>query len=213
MFRGSPILHIKRSKVMKIYKLCTIFFAMLLLMSLTSCASKTSEGDKISEKQIKVGDQKGVPEFYLNPPKSEDVFYGVGTAKMKTLDASKKAAIARARDDIAFQISVQVESSISDYYQESGGEDENEASAFYETISKQLTDTVLAGTVPEQVFAGPDGTLYALVSFPKENVLQAAQEEFSKNEGAAFAAFRTEEAVQKLDEQIKNNPTQAGQNQ
>lgn len=173
-----------------------------------SCASKG-----ISEKPVSIGDNKEVPGFYLNPPISDDVFYGVGSAKMKKLNTSRKASLTRARDDIAFQISAQVQSAIVDYYQESGEGDETQALVFYESISRQITNIELAGTKTEKVVVGTDGTLYALISYPKEHMLKSAEEAFIRNEDAAFSEFKAQEALKRLDAQINNNPTTAGENQ
>ena len=81
-----------------------------LMLSLFSCASEKKAAGKV----------EGLPEWYLNPPIAEDAIYGVGSAKMSSLDMSRTMAISRARDDVARQMEVLVKSAILDYAQEAG---------------------------------------------------------------------------------------------
>lgn len=194
-----------------------LFFILLLVVSgslgvLISCASKKSASTEINEDMVDIGDVN-VPDFYINPPLSDTIVYGVGSAKMKQLDASRRNALARARNDIAFQINVQVQASMVDYYQESGTVDTTQALTFAESISRQISDTTLAGAKTEEIAVGDDGTIYALVSYPKENILASAEEAFVRNESSAFAEFKAQEALKRLDAQLENNPTRAGQSE
>lgn len=167
---------------------------------LASCASNDSQ-PPTSE----------LPDWYLNPPTAEDAIYGVGSAKMSTLDSSRRMALSRARNDIAFQMNAAIESAIIDYAQEAGADGNNQVVNFVENISRQVTETTLQGTQTEEIERGPDGTIYALISYPKNGFTQAASEAFSRNEDAAFAEFKADQALQYLDSQLENNPPQAGQ--
>lgn len=175
-----------------------------VLVFLASCLSQ----DKGKNKTIDVESTKDVPEFFLNPPKSESKIYGVGTAKMARLDLSRKMAVSRARDDIAFQVRTQVESSVIDYAQESGAEENSQLLSFVETVSRQIANTTLQGTQLEEVGTSEGGTVYILVSFPRSHVLKSASQIFSRNEDAAFAEFKAKEALKKLDAKLGNNPTE-----
>ena len=182
------------------------------MLVLASCASNDSGTISTKEENVAVGGAvQKVPAFYLNPPITEDKLYGVGSAKLSKLDASRKLAISRARDDIGFQVSTQVRASINDYFQESGTEESTQALSFVESVSNQLADIELTGAITELVEAGDDGTIYALVSFPKANILKNAQEVFTRNEDAAFAEFKASEALDRLDAQLADSPTTAGQ--
>lgn len=152
----------------------------------------------------------GLPSFYLNPPQADDAIYGVGSAKMSTLDTSRRMSISRAREDIAFQMNAVIQAAIVDYAQEAGVDGGSQVISFVETISRQVTETTLQGTRTEQVEQGPDGTVYALVSYPLNGFSEAAAEAFRRNEDAAFAEFKADQALQMLDSQLRNNPPQAG---
>lgn len=152
----------------------------------------------------------GLPSFYLNPPQADDAIYGVGSAKMSTLDTSRRMAVSRAREDIAFQMNAAIQAAIVDYAQEAGVDGDSQVISFVETISRQVTDTTLQGARTDQVEQGPDGTLYALVSYPLNGFAEAASQAFQRNEDAAFAEFKADQALQALDRQLQSNPPQAG---
>ena len=152
-----------------------------------------------------------LPEWYLNPPVADEQIYGVGMADMANLSTGRNVAISRARDDIARQISVTVESSLTDYAQEAGAGRGRDVVQFVETISRQITSVTLEGSRAEEVVVADDGTVYALVTLPTALLREAANREFTRNEGAAFAEFKAGEAVAALDRALADNPTRAGQ--
>ena len=156
------------------------------------------------------GLQIDAPDWFLNPPQADDAIYGIGTAKMSNIARSRNVAISRARGDIAFQMNAQIQAAIIDYAQEAGADDNNQVISFVETISRQTTETTLQGTRTESVYPAKDGTIYALVSFPTNNFLQEAEQAFQRNEDAAFAEFKAQQALDRLDSQLRNNPTSAG---
>jgi len=178
--------------------------AVVVLAIIAGCASAPAP----SAAQV----PSDIPDFYLNPPTADDAIYGVGSAKMSKLDTSRRMAIARAREDIAFQMQATIQAAITDYAQEAGVDDNTQVISFVETISKQVTETTLSGAVTEQVAQGADGTVYALVSYSKNGYLESASEAFQRNEDAAFAEFKADQALQRLQSELDSNPPSAGQN-
>jgi hypothetical protein len=176
-------------------KLGYVIVAILAVGLIVSCAGGGQQEETPAA-------QAGAPDWYLNPPRAEDALYGVGSANMSSLDTSRTMAISRAREDIAFQMNAQIEAAIIDYAQEAGVDDNNQVVNFVENISRQVTEATLRGTTPEEVTQGPDGTIYALVSFPKDNYREAASQAFQRNEDAAFAEFKAEQALEYLDTEI-----------
>jgi hypothetical protein len=130
---------------------------------------------------------------------------------MSSLDTSRRMAVSRAREDIAFQMNAQIESAVIDYFQEAGVDDNTQVVNFVENISRQVTETTLSGARTEEVYASNDGTVYALVSYPLNGFLDAANEAFQRNEDAAFAEFKADQALEYLDSVTTNNPSQSGQ--
>lgn len=151
-----------------------------------------------------------LPEWYLNPPIPEDGYIGVGSARMSSLDSSRRMAVARAREDVAFQINAVVQSAITDYAQEAGVDDNNQVISFVETVSRQLTDTTLSGARPVNVAQGEDGTIYAMVQISHNEILNGAQEAFQRNEDAAFAEFKSQQALDRLQSELNNTQSTPG---
>ncbi len=148
-------------------------------------------------------DRSDIPSFYLNPPTAKETLYGVGQAKMSTLDLSRTTAIARARDDVARQVRVSVKNALTDYAQQAGEGDNQQTLNFVETVSRQIVDVTLSGCHPEKVEISESGTVYAMVSYPVANLLDSARTQFQRNEASAFAEFKADEAVDRLNREIQ----------
>ena len=158
------------------------------------------------EPQVQV--MADVPQFFLMPPTAEDAFYGVGVAKMSSLDMSRTMAISRARDDIARQVSLQVKNAITDYAQEAGV-DSTQSVKFVETVSRQIADTKLQGAKPKEMYAAKDMTIYALVEYRIDNFKADAADVFKRNEEAAFSEFKAAQALDFLNSELSSNPTKS----
>jgi hypothetical protein len=180
----------------KIIKIMVVIALVGVLVTLFSCASKEKAAGK----------GEGLPEWYLSPPIAEDAIYGVGSAKMSSLDMSRTMAVSRARDDVARQMQVLVKSAIIDYAQEAGVAEDSQVINFAETISVQITNTTLKGCRTEKVEEGSDGTLYALVVCSLSLLEKEAAEEFKRSESAAYAEFKAREAERWLEKQLYGNP-------
>jgi len=186
-------------------KLSIVLLVILILFAL-SCASKP---DKVT-KNTTAETQKleDVPNFFLMPPVADKVFYGVGSAKMSSLDMSRTMALSRARDDIARQVDLQIKNAITDYAQEAGV-DSVQTLKFTEMVSRQIADTKLQGAKPIEMYAAKDGTIYALVEYDTANLNKDAATVFMRNEEAAFSEFKAAQALEKLNFELKNNPTKS----
>jgi hypothetical protein len=170
-----------------------------LFMGLVACGSDPGPGPATSD----------IPDWFLMPPVAEDAIYGLGSAKMHDVAKSREAAIARARSDIAFQVNVRVEAMIIDYYQEAGVDDNRQAIQFYETVSKQITAIDLSGAVTKAVEIGDDGTVYAMVEYPMGAMMDEVGQVFQRNEDAAFAEFKADQALERLEYEMDSNPPQS----
>jgi len=155
---------------------------------------------------------RDIPDFYLNPPVAEDAIYGVGDAKMSSLSMSRTMALSRARDDVARQVEVLVKNAITDYAQEAGAGRTAQTINFAESVSRQIVEVTLQGVRTVEVSAGKDGTIYALVEYSVSNLMNEASGVFERNEEAAFAEFKANQALDRLNYELKNNPPKAGGN-
>ena len=184
-----------------------MLFTIALMVFAAGCGSKPApapEPETAPQPQV----MADVPQFFLMPPTAEDAFYGVGVAKMSSLDMSRTMSISRARDDIARQVSLQVKNAITDYAQEAGA-DSTQSIKFVETVSRQIAETKLQGAKPKEMYAAKDGTIYALVEYRLDNFKTDAEEVFKRNEEAAFSEFKAAQALEKLNFELNSNPTKS----
>lgn len=156
-----------------------------------------------------VTERRDLPEWFLNPPVSEDVIYGMGMAKMSSDSLSRDTSIARSRKDVALQVSTRVQSMLTDYAQESGTGDATQVLTFVESITKQVADVELKGAVTEKVYAANDGNWFSMVSYPKNAMLENVEDVFVRNEEAAFSEFKADQALAKLEASLNENPTKS----
>ncbi|OQY35658.1 MAG: hypothetical protein B6241_00255 [Spirochaetaceae bacterium 4572_59] len=169
---------------------------LMIFAMMAGCASTASEPEQ----------RRDLPEWYLNPPVAEDVIYGLGQAKMSTDSLSRDTAISRARTDIAKQVNTRVQNVMTDYAQQAGEGENAQFISMVETITKQISDVELKGAVTEKVYAAVDGNWYAMVSYPKTEITDAVEDIFVRNEEAAFAEFKSDQALKMLEESIANDP-------
>lgn len=182
-------------------KSLTFISTILALVILAGCASSKEEAPKEDPMQ-----RRDLPEWFLVPPTADETIYGLGMAKQSSDSLSRETAVARARRDIAFQVSTRVKAMLSDYAQDSGADGETQTIAMVESVSKQVADVELTNTTTEKIYPAVDGTWYALVSFPKSELLTSVENIFSRNEDAAFAEFKAQEAMRRLEADIESNP-------
>jgi len=155
-------------------------------------------------------DISDLPDFVLNPPLATDAIYGVGYGKKSTPALSMKVAETNARADIAAQIETTIQAALTDYVQEAGVDDNTQTITFTESITRQITDTTLSGATPQKRVPMDDGSFWVLMVYSKQQLISSFEEvtkSFERNEDAAFAEFKADEALKMLNSQLENNPT------
>lgn len=177
-----------------------IILAVITIMAMTGCASKDAEPDPGPPQR------RDLPDFFLNPPTPEDQFVGLGMAKLEDDNLSRTTALARARADIAAQVAVSVETMLTDYAQESGADDNTQTLTFVERIAKEVADIELRGAVTKEQYPSNDGTWYVMVYFPRAALLDEVGQVFNRNEDAAFAEFKAQQALERLNAEVADNP-------
>lgn len=150
-----------------------------------------------------------IPRWYLNPPHSKTMFYGVGSAKESSLELSRSLAIASARQELAGSVQTVVKSGITRYLQQAGSGGSQQAVNFGDNVTRQISKVALNGSTVEKVAVASDGTVYALVSYPESQMNASAKEAFARNNAAAFAQFQADQAVKALDNELANSPPPA----
>lgn len=181
----------------KSVRIVTGFFIVALFVSFTLQGCGSSRSGSTEESPM-----KDIPEWFLNVPQAEDAIYGVGMAKKQNPSLARKAAIARARDEVASQVQVKVQSMLKDFMQESGVGENAQSLEFTQSVSKQVTDMSLQGSKVKEVYPAKDGTFYALVEYPLESLRQSTLTEAQKQE-ALYNEFKAQQGFDALKEEIE----------
>lgn len=184
---------------MKTFLRVGILIAVAAALILASCSTAAPAASAPPER-------RDLPDFFLSPPAPEDQFVGLGMAKLADDNLSRTAALARARADIAAQVVVSVESMLTDYAQESGADGNTQTLTFVERVAKEVADIELQGAITKEQYPANDGTWYVMVFFPKASMIEEVGNVFSRNEDAAFAEFKAQQALDRLNAEIENNP-------
>lgn len=179
-----------------------VFSILLAAIILASCASAPAPAPMVEQPP----ERRDLPQFFLNPPVYEDQIVGLGMAKMSSDSISRQTAVARARTDIAFQMDTRVESMLTDYFQEAGSGDDTQSITFVESISKQITNIDLRNAKTVEVYPAVDGNWYAMVTYPIRELVTEVDNLFARNETAAFAEFKADEALRRLDASLDEKP-------
>lgn len=173
----------------------------LITAALVSCGSSP----KATKASTIIG-KEGVPqpEWVNKMPKNPDIYYAVGYGKMSNKSNSIMRAEADAKDQIARWITTSVKNALTNYTNDSGSDTNRQVLDSMESISKQVSDQSLVGVERDEVWVDQEGAVYVLCSFPKGNIGKSFDEvaqSFERNEAAAFADFKREEALKFLDQE------------
>jgi hypothetical protein len=141
---------------------------------------------------------------WLNDFPPEDVLWGIGIAKQSSASMSMTTAEARARVAVARQLSTKVQAMFTDYNLDAGNVNNQANASLQEDVSRQITNMDVSGARPIKRWQAPDGTWWYLVEMKKSDAkTQVAS--ILGNEQAAFAQFKTQQALQMLDAQLAKN--------
>ena len=151
-------------------------------------------------------ERRDLPDFFLNPPVLEDQYVGLGMSNLEDDNLSRTTALARGRADIAAQVSVVVESMLTDYAQESGADGNTQTISFVERVTKEIANIELRGAITQEQYPANDGTWYVMVFFPKDAMLDEVEQVFNRNEDAEFAEFKAQQALERLNSELENTP-------
>ena len=187
---------------MKKYFRPGILICVMAVLAFVACASKEDEIRDVAAPE----ERRDLPDFFLSPPQIEDQYVGLGMAKLQDDNLSRTTALARARADIAAQVAVSVESMLTDYTQESGVDGNSQTINFVERVSKEVANIELRSTTTQEQYPAKDGTWYVMVFFPKAAMLGEVEQIFERNEDAAFAEFKAQQALDRLNAELENNP-------
>jgi len=138
---------------------------------------------------------------WLNDFPPEDVLWGIGVAKQSSPTMSMTTAEARARVAVARQLNTKVQAMFTDYNLDAGNVNAQANASLQEDVSRQITNMDVSGAQPVKKWQAPDGTWWFLVELKKSDA-KAAVASILRNEEAAFAQFKAQQALDMLDAQL-----------
>lgn len=142
-----------------------------------------------------------MPNWYMNPPKSDDTIYGVGVSeKTESIQLGRDVAVANARNDLAGKIQVSVQSMLRTFLQQSGTMEDSRALQFAESVGKQVVNVTLTGSdVTRTEMRG--GRYFSLVEISMESINNAIHTA-ARNAAAEFSELKAKSALEDLDKAI-----------
>jgi hypothetical protein len=149
------------------------------------------------------------PDWVNRPPKSDTHKYVVGQGReQQTETARRGTARASGLAQIAEWKSTVVKASIKDYLDESGTTGNTQSLEYFQQTVISRAEANLRGFEEEDYWIDQDRVYRILYSYPKADLaadFQAEAGNFQRNEAAAFAEFKAQEAFKYLESQMNNN--------
>jgi hypothetical protein len=142
-----------------------------------------------------------VPDFVLNPPVQEDAIFGIGSAKLSSVNQALIIAEERARQSLAFQLNANVQAMIIDYTQAAQTERAPTSREFAETVGRQVSHITLNGAVPVRRQRTPDGTFWVLVSYRKADAAKILAG-IIEQEASRYTEFKALDAQKMMTQQL-----------
>jgi hypothetical protein len=191
---------LEQEKYMKKITILPLFAVILLA---AGCGSKpdTYEADPRS----KIVGAEGIarPEWMNKTPKSDEFYYVVGDGRPAQTDTARRGT---ARSDALAKLSQWKSATVADamknYVEEGGTVGNTQALERFEQATITRSNANISGFNQEEYWVDPDGVYHILFSYPKADLRsdfsQTAQD-FQRNEAAAFAEFKADQAFKYLD--------------
>ena len=169
-------------------------FSLSLFLLIIGCAG--SKPDPIKNKDL--------PDWVMKPPKLDNKYVGVGSAKRGSFELSKQVATERARVEVARAVETPVNSALNDHMSASGMGDNVTNTEFSESVSKSLVNKTLKGCTIERTEMIKE-RVFVMVVYDANKARQeakAAAREMAKKEESLFNEFKARQAFDALDESI-----------
>ena len=176
----------------------TITLSIFMMIGLWGCSSGSQNSGSTEQTS------SSEPDWWYNPPSTEDSFYGFGQAKKQNPSLAQKVATQRAKQDISNQVKSNLTSEIRDFMSESGIGDSAEAIEFSENTTVSLSDNVLEGAASDKYFKAKDGTVYIRVKYSKNRVNEKLVNA-AKREEALYNEFKASQAFDRLEKKVSDN--------
>ena len=148
------------------------------------------------------------PEWMNKPPQTDALYYVVGDGREASTDTVKRnLARTDAMAKLAQWKSAVVADTMKNYIAESGIIGNTQTLMHFEQATITRSQANVAGFNQEDYWVDQNGIYHILYSYPKsglKNDFQTTVSEFQRNDAAAFAEFKAQEAFRLLESQMNN---------
>ncbi|MDR2181730.1 MAG: LPP20 family lipoprotein [Treponema sp.] len=185
-----------------------IVLALVMIAALFSAACKSKPATYEDDPRSKIVGAEGItrPEWMNKVPKSDDTYYVVGDGREAATDTVKRNL---ARSDALAKLSqwksAVVADTMKNYIEEGGTIGNTQTLMRFEQATITRSTANVAGFDQEEYWIDQNGIYHILYSYPKAGLksdFQATVSDFQRNEAAAFAEFKANQAFEYLEAQL-----------
>ncbi|MDR2210085.1 MAG: hypothetical protein LBO65_01260 [Spirochaetaceae bacterium] len=187
-------------------KKMSILVLALAALAVLGCKSKPDSYE--DDPRSKIVGAEGIPrpEWMNRTPKSDDIYYVIGDGRDASTDTVKRNL---ARTDALAKLSqwksAVVADTMKNYIEEGGTIGNTQTLMRFEQATVTRSTANVSGFDQEEYWVDQNGVYHILYSYPKNNLtndFKATVSEFQRNEAAAFAEFKADEAFRYLETQL-----------
>jgi len=182
--------------------------ALIIALPVLGCKSKPKEARYADDPRSRIVGAEGVlrPEWMNGSTKSDSLYYVIGTSQpVQTRPAKENSARNDAAAKLAQWKSAVVLDAMKTYQEEGGTTGNTQALTRFEQATITRSQANVAGFNLETYWVDQNGIYHGLFSYPKDNVKKDFNDSvsaFQRNEAAAFADFKAQEAFRQLEAQM-----------
>jgi hypothetical protein len=181
-----------------------VVLSLILCWILAAGCSQTAK--KIDNEALR-DEFENAPEWVLTGHLKESTS-AVGSARIGKggLQFARTEALAKARDELARQVSVKVETLVNNFAQQTGIGNDQMLDAFSKQVSRQITDETLAGSRQQDIWISPSADLYVLVVMDEEQIKSAVKREMISSyqqDEARWQEFKARNGAEELDRELE----------
>ncbi len=195
----------KNGKSSLALKLVTGFFILMFVTGiLVSCESSSDKKETSAQKEQKQEITK-LPDWFLNPPISDDTLYAAGYAKKKSMQLALDSAADWARQEITRVIQTKVSTMTKQFLEEAGVDNNTQLTDFSSVVSKSIASNVLSGSKIKEREVRQIGdriAAYVLVQV-KLSDMQAAIDAMAKENAAEYSKLNANKSFNDLSNELK----------
>lgn len=192
---------------MKKNTIISLILVVFAVLALAGCKSKPKTYEE-SDVRAKIIGAEGVPrpEWMNGAHHTDDLYFVIGDGRE---GMSKSAQQGTARSDAMAKLaqwkSAVVADTMKNYIDESGVPGNTQTLIRFEQATLTRSKANLVGFDQVEYWIDQNGVYHGLYSYPKNSVkndFQTTVSEFQRNEAAAFAEFKSQEAFKYLEAQL-----------